>query len=543
MAERLRRATILLLAMLGPSPAAAVTVEIYNPVGAVSVKVSLAARLRVQATGATRTVTREDTKITRTKDLIVIHCDPADKEPMDLSVVVPLGFAVDVTTLGGDIELEGLIREAWIKTQTGSIRLSVPWDAIRLQLDAERRPKTIELPRSPRFSSGKLRVSEERTIWRLRDRLPVRQVTYGRIRVRADRPGRVRLENQPIPADSPIKMPWQAPEAVDRILRKGRRPAPAAESVPAASAPSGRVPSGRVSSARAEISPREEGATVFRSGVRMVNLLVAVVDAGGHPVTDLSPEDFEVVEDGEPQQVEFAGSEDMPFNLAIRLDLSGSTRPDRAAMIAASKRFVEMAGDQDRVAIYALAGDVFHVVAPLTSDRAGLIATLSKIPGVSGGSPLYDAIALAYAEELHDREGERNALVIISDGIDNRLSGQADAPSRLKFRRLLKAAGQMNALLYPVFLLSGERFGRGWSRKARKRMQQLADASHGRVFEALSIQDLEPVYPLLASELRGIYSVAYYPSNQDFRGRWRKVQVKVHRPGATPRTRKGYFAR
>jgi Ca-activated chloride channel family protein len=333
-------------------------------------------------------------------------------------------------------------------------------------------------------------------------------------------------------------MPWQAPEAVDRILQKSRRPAPAAKSVPGGPAPSVRVPS-----AGTEISPREEGATVFRSGVRMVNLLVAVVDAGGPPVTDLSPEDFAIVEDGEPQQVEFAGSEDLPFNLAILLDLSGSTRPDRAAMIAASKRFVEMAGDQDRVAIYALAGDLFHVVAPLTSDRASLIATLSKIPGVSGGSPLYDAIALAYAEELHDREGEKNALVIISDGIDNRLSGQADAPSRLKFRRLLKAAGQMNALLYPVFLLSGERFGRGWSKKARKRMQQLADASHGRVFEARSIQDLEPVYPLLASELRAIYSVAYYPSNQDFRGRWRKVQVKVRRPGATPRTRKGYFAR
>ncbi len=538
MAERLRRATILLLAMLGPSRAAAVTVEIYNPVGAVSVKVSLAARLRVQATGAHRTVTREDTKITRTRDLIVIHCDPADKEPMDLSVVVPLGFSVDVTTLGGDIEIEGLIREAWIKTQTGSIRLSVPWDAIRLQLDAEQRPKIIELPRSPRFSSGKLRVSEERTIWRLRDRLPVRQVTYGRIRVRADGPGRVRLENQPIPADSPIKMPWQAPEAVDRILQKSRRPAPAAKSVPAAPAPSVRVPS-----AGTEISPRGEGATVFRSGVRMVNLLVAVVDAGGHPVTDLSPEDFAIVEDGEPQQVEFAGSEDLPFNLAILLDLSGSNRLDRTAMIAASKRFVEMAGDQDRVAIYALAGDLFHVVAPLTSDRASLIATLSKIPGVSGGSPLYDAIALAYAEELHDREGERNALVIVSDGIDDRLSPLADAPSRLKFRRLLKAAGQMNALLYSVFLRSGERFGQGWSKKARKQMQQLAGASHGRVFEARSIQDLEPVYPLLASELRGIYSVAYYPSNQDFRGRWRKVQVKVRRPGATPRTRKGYFAR
>jgi Ca-activated chloride channel family protein len=212
-------------------------------------------------------------------------------------------------------------------------------------------------------------------------------------------------------------------------------------------------------------------------------------------------------------------------------------------MRVAAKRFVALARPNDRVAVYALAGDIFHVVAPLSNEREALLETLDKLPEVAGGSPVYDAVALAYAEELRDHPGERNALIVISDGIDNQVSKQTDAPSTIKFKRLVKAAAEMNALIYPVFLRSGERFGRNWSKKARARMQQLAGASNGRLFAAVSIQDLDPIFPLIEAELRGVYSVAYYPSNQDFDGGWRNVKVQVSRPGITIQARPGYYAR
>jgi Ca-activated chloride channel family protein len=74
-------------------------------------------------------------------------------------------------------------------------------------------------------------------------------------------------------------------------------------------------------------------------------------------------------------------------------------------------------------------------------------------------------------------------------------------------------------------------------------MQQLADASNGRLFPAISIQDLDPIFPLIEAELRGVYSVAYYPSNQIFDGGWRNVKVQVNRPGITIQARPGYYAR
>ena len=168
--------------------------------------------------------------------------------------------------------------------------------------------------------------------------------------------------------------------------------------------------------------------------------------------------------------------------------------------------------------------------------------TQSNTAKRSWASHLWDIIALAYGEELINHEGERNALIVISDGIDNRISNQ-DAPSAITADRLANAAREMDARIYPIFLRSGERFARKWSAKARSRMDTLAEITGGRVFPALSIADVEPVLPMLAEELRSVYSVAYYPGNQSFDGAWRRVKLDVARKDIAIRARPGYFAR
>ena len=525
--QPMRRIPILLVSILAAlAPAAfAQTLEIHNPVGGVHIKVDSGSRLHIEGLGVNRKVTQDDTTITRLPGRIVFRCEPADGEPIELDVVVPVGYGLDVTTDKGAIDITGLVRKARLRTQSGDIRLAVPLRATRIQFDTEERPKQIELPKRVKFFKKNIQVTETRKIWRLRDKLKSSHITYGEVRVRAKEPGLVQIVDYPIPADSPIKMPWQAPAALELILRPPAQP-----------------PSKPKRSNEPEPVAAAEGEAVFRSEVRMVNLVVTAVDAEGHPAVGLTAEDFEVFEEGRPQGLTFAGSDQAPFNLAILLDLSGSTKPDRDAMSAAVKRLVGLAGPHDRVGVYAVAGDVFHVIAPMMDDREKLIATIEQLPNVTGGSPLYDGIVLAYFEDLHQRPGERNALIVISDGIDNQISKQ-EAPSAVKFKRLAKAAREMNALIYPVFLRSGERFGRNWSKKARERMWVLADATHGRLFPAQSMQDLDPIFPLIESELRGVYSVAYYPEDQVFDGGWRNVKINVKRPGVIVRARAGYYAR
>ncbi len=519
---------LLILLALSSAPAAGIGLEIHNSAGAVIVRVDPEARVLVQGKGQTRRATDQDIRITRQGPRTIVRCEPPDGEKIDLEVQVPIGLPLDITTDAGAIEINGFVRFASLHTKTGAILLGAPWLATRIQLDAVTEPSKVTTPDGIKFSRNRLAVTEDRTIWRLRDRLPEDHVTYGEFRIEAEAPNEVRLTDLPIPEDSPVKMHWQAPEVLEQILEapqaapppppKPEQPAPAAQTA------------------------GEEAGPVFRSDVRMVNMVVAVTGEKGEPATNLAGKDFEIIEDGQPQQVTFAGSDSVPFNLVILLDLSGSTKPDRTAMVGAAKRFVSLAGPQDRIAVHALASDSFHVISNLTGDSKKLLETIERLPDVSGASPLYDAIVLSYAEDLRKRPGERNALVVISDGIDNQVSGQ-QTPSKVKFKQLIKAAEEMHALIYPLFLLSGERFGRNWSKKARKNMQELADASGGRLFAAESIQDLEPVFPLVEAELRSVYSVAYYPENQNFEGGWRGVRIKIKRPGMKVRARPGYYAK
>ena len=211
-------------------------------------------------------------------------------------------------------------------------------------------------------------------------------------------------------------------------------------------------------------------------------------------------------------------------------------------MKAAAHRFAALARDGDRVGVYAIAESVFHTLAPLSDDLDTVRGTIDELPALrDGDSPLYDSIVLAYAQAFADHPYERNALVVISDGLDNRISKQ-NAHSSLKANQVVRAANQMHAILYPVYLRSAERFNPKWVAAGREALEALSTAMGGRVFPANSIQDLEPVFPLVERELRGVYSVGYYPKDQEFDGGWREVEVEINRRGLEARARPGYFA-
>ena len=506
--------------------AQATTLRLYNPVGGISVEVGTVPRLRIHGRGENRSATKDDLKVARNGAVIAVHCDPPDNEAIDLEVQVPFDFSLEVTTKQGAISVSGMISRALLKTDRGNVTVSAPWRVTRFRLDARHKPAEFVKPRGYKFSEKTLDTVNNQKLWRIEDRLADWRIAYGRVRIETNQTSRVELTEYSVPKESPVKFPWQAPEILAGLLQP---PEPQAASE-----------SPENDSAQAPALPGAD--PVFRSDVRMVNLIVAAYDKQGRPVTGLRKRDFEVIEDGADQRIGNADSDETPFNLAILLDLSGSTQPDRLAMKNAARRFVELARPRDRVAVYALAGSAFHVISRLTDEREALLETIARLPNASGASPLYDAIVLAYAEDFPQHPGERNALIIISDGIDNRVSGQ-EMPSRVSFKKLLRGAAEMNALIYPVFLRSGERFGRGWSHRARKQMTRLAERSGGRLFPALSIQDLEPVFPLVEQELRSVYSLSYYPRNQVFDGAWRKVDVRVKRSDISIRTRDGYVAR
>lgn len=500
--------------------------------GDVRVIVTADAHLNIRGQTASGPVENSDFAITQNGEAVRVEVLPRDSS-LDLTVTLPLGYAFEAKMADGDISIEGMVHLVRLETKTGAIRLKAPLDGIRVSLDAAAPPTKFVNPGRHLFRTSDLPLAPGQP-WRLRDRLEEDAVIYGDYRITAVAPSSIELTEFKAPQGWLLRFHSDALDELEKTLEPS-------------------VASGRASGTSEAELAQSNGQLVFSSRVRMVSMSVAAGDAEGSPVPGLTAADFRVVEEGVAQRVGHEQDGDAAFNLAIVLDMSGSALAYREPIQAAARRFVEMARPGDRVAIYALTYGMFQVVSPLTSDRKELLDAVNNLPGIAGASPLFDIVTLAYAQELRQLPGERNALIVISDGLDNRITG-GSGPSTVKFSRLERMAQEMNAIIYPVLLLSASEPGRGRfvrsavligqaRRQAARQMRDLAAASGGRLFPGQSIEDLEPVFPLIEAELRSVYTLGYYPENQDLDGSWRTIEISVDRPNLTVRARPGYYAR
>lgn len=513
--------------------------RVENPTGAVRVVVTNTERVRVRRASRDRAARASDTVTNRFHRKTRVRVQPEDGALIDLEVDVPYGHRVEVETVDGDITLAGLVRRAELRTEIGSVLVSAPWRCVRLEVESRKRPSKVDIPLALRARWGFRLASERQPGWLLSDGRDGRTGIYGSVRVTAGHPAALVVRELDIPEASPVRMHWQAPDALRTMLRAPFRMSLASREA-----------------TRSVPSPAQGGSgevAQFTSEVRLVQLSAAVVDGMNRPIQGLTKEHFAILEDGAEQEINMLRDTDAVFNLILLLDCSTSTLVDREAVMEAARRFVLAARPADRVGIYVLSDAYVHVVSPLTPDRDALLRTIERIPRLSGGTPLYDAITLSYAHELARRRWERNAMIVISDGMDNDLlpHWRRSVPSEVPFEDLLRAAAEINSAIYPIFLepeAPSIRTDRSWRERlrratdeARGRMSRLAEATGGRIFLAQSVGDLDSVYEEVAEELRSVYTLAYYPSNQEFNGEWRRIRVAAHRDGARVRTRPGYY--
>jgi VWFA-related protein len=460
---------------------------------------------------------------------LLVRCE-ASGPPVQIEVDLPVGMPFAAVTGKGSISFAGLSRLVNLSTDTGDVRISVPWSMMRLNGFSLVKPKSVSAERGI-----VVRSLDQRNQWLVNaGKGPSANEAllgsfYGEVLFRGASPGRLELTEMAVPEYSWIKPPSDAVAVIEAWRKQAvqdRRPKPGSSKPPP-------EPQARISGA---------GMPVFSADVRMVNLSVTVTSPAAQPVAGLKPDEFEVLEGGVPQNPASVKSEDVPFNLVLLLDLSGSTRDHREAMKQVARRFAGIARPQDRLAVYALANGFFYVISRLTTDREDVLEKIGAIPMVEGQTPLYDSIVLSAAEELLRRPEERNALIVITDGVDTALEEtKSTGRSMISVAALRTAASEMPVLIYPV-LVGLDNLSR-YAVPARRNVAQVAEASGGRVFQAASMKDIEPVYAQVAEELRAVYTVAYYPKNQNFDGKWRRVEVRVKHPSAKVRARQGYYAR
>src|SRR6266550_1390603 len=147
----------------------------------------------------------------------------------------------------------------------------------------------------------------------------------------------------------------------------------------------------------------------------LVQVPVVVSERGGRYVSDLTRNDFTIVEDGVKQNIELFGSVEEPFSVALLLDSSGSTESALDQIKSAAMAFISNLRPHDRVMVVSF-NDSVEVLCELTNDITRLNAAVRSIKA-GAFTQVYEAVYTAVWERLHDLPG-RKAVIVFSDGID-----------------------------------------------------------------------------------------------------------------------------
>lgn len=337
---------------------------------------------------------------------------------------------------------------------------------------------------------------------------------------------------------------------------------------------------------------------VVRVDTQLVSVPAIVTNRDGRPVANLHAENFIVYENGSKQQIVNFGTTDAPFEIALLLDTSGSTRAEVALIRRAANAFINALREGDRVAIIAFntaredgtSLSTVDVTSELTSDRAALRTAVEAV-GTSNGTPFYDALERIADEVFREPPTEetrgRRAVVALTDGVDSAsLAEYADARSELmktglacyfiqvntedfvedrlmsdcrddgalrlsriqlqRYRRVFDPKG--DAADYASFCQLGPfermQISRNLYNLARQEMTELARSSGGKTFVAADLTDARSAFAQVAQEIGTQYSLGYYPSNKARDGSFRQIRVEVRgvEAGTQVRAREGYVA-
>jgi VWFA-related protein len=273
---------------------------------------------------------------------------------------------------------------------------------------------------------------------------------------------------------------------------------------------------------------------------QLMRVNASVTDRNGRAIPGMRDADFTVYEDGSERKIVNVTPATEPFNLVLLLDVSGSVEERIDFIRKAARDFLKTASPQDRISIISFHDDI-KIISGFSTDRKMLSIKLDELDA-GGATALYDALGYTLVETLKPLRGERTAVVILSDGDDNK--------SFVPFPAILEATVESGALVYPLYVPSGlipessvprpaltidpmrTRYLTITTRAAEEGAK-LAAASGGVFYSIKRLEDLQKAYDDVVAQMRTAYTITY-TSSPDGTGQ-RRVRVRTNRDGASVR--------
>src|SRR5579863_9601683 len=280
----------------------------------------------------------------------------------------------------------------------------------------------------------------------------------------------------------------------------------------------------------------------IRVQVNLVNLFATVRDKHKAIVTGLKQDDFQVFEDGQPQEITYFSAEsNLPITLGILMDTSGSEYYMLSGEKEAGSRFLARVLRKGDLAMVMTFDTDVDLLADFTDDRGmldrainraqinapsgGMIAQGPLPSSGTGGTNFYDAVYLAAHDKLSSEAG-RKAIIVLTDA--------EDTGSKLNLQDAIEAAQRTDTVVH-ILLVAADGGDQGVAKR-------LTDETGGRMIVVRSEKNLEAAFDQISEELRSQYTIGYPPTNKKRDGSYRKIKVEMKDKEYSALTRRGYYA-
>lgn len=490
-----------------------------------------------------------------------VEVKPANRNNrIDISVTVPERTKLKVTTIDGEVRVIGNFDSVSVTSETGTIAADIPTEDVRYSLNwRESRPRYLsdfELDEVKERSAGRFSIKGK---YRSEPSVSAGQIaaadpaegngsdTNRESKPKDQSPKTVSLD---FTTDRGIILINVPPTEVTGDLRER----------PLTEAAKGIIRSGDtlLMEAIRRASPkyfgdytrslppyrREPGITVLPGAndikvSRTKTAAVRVTDMQNRAVPGLTAEDFEAAESGESREVLAARPTTAPVNLVLLVDVSGSIENYVTFIRKAARAFVNTADPNDKISIILFNDDVKELTG-FSTDRRKLSESLDTFDA-GGATAYYDALGFTVTDVLRPFRGERTAIIVLSDGDDNR--------SFLPFDSLMGSIEESGALIYPLYVptsliaaaatdpttavdpLRSRYLSNDLTSKADAEGKRLAEVSGGVYYPITQLSQIQTAYDDIVMQLRTAYDVTFKSELSSVDGRPSpRLKIRTKRP-------------
>jgi VWFA-related protein len=300
--------------------------------------------------------------------------------------------------------------------------------------------------------------------------------------------------------------------------------------------------------AAAQEKPAEQVPTVKVTS-QVVNVYAVVRDKHGQLIPNLTKDDFELTEDGVPQEIKYFSREtDTPLTIGMMVD----TSPSQQGVLDVEQREADAFLRQiirPKDLVFVLHFDVnVELLQDFTSDVPTLTRAIDStvinggnqgvLPGPlpsasAGGTHLYDAIYLASNEMMKNEVG-RKVLILLTDG--------EDQGSQESLDQALAAAQKSDVIIYSIAIIDRNFYNMaGMGFQGDSVLQKLSRETGGRMLRVNKVKNTQAAFQEIADELRTQYLLGYTPSNTKPDGGFRRIRVRTRDHDYKVQAREGYY--